>query len=59
MFIKKHTSIIFLLQFGPLEGAIFADYGTDLGSGQTVPGIRNLSRTKEFVGIDHEYIWTK
>eukprot|EP00252_Welwitschia_mirabilis_P000106 TRINITY_DN10075_c0_g1_i1.p1 TRINITY_DN10075_c0_g1~~TRINITY_DN10075_c0_g1_i1.p1 ORF type:complete len:731 (-),score=127.87 TRINITY_DN10075_c0_g1_i1:281-2473(-) len=24
--------------FGPLEGAIFADYGTDLGSGQTVPG---------------------
>eukprot|EP00249_Psilotum_nudum_P019651 c27360_g1_i1 orf=78-2258(+) len=24
--------------FGPVEGAIFADYGTDLGSGQTVPG---------------------
>eukprot|EP01018_Ginkgo_biloba_P032555 Gb_22150 [translate_table: standard] len=24
--------------FGPVEGAIFADYGTDLGSGQTVLG---------------------
>ncbi|CAM6046827.1 unnamed protein product [Sphagnum compactum] len=23
---------------GPVEGAIFADYGTDLGSGHTVPG---------------------
>ncbi|KAJ7546876.1 hypothetical protein O6H91_08G058900 [Diphasiastrum complanatum] len=23
---------------GPLEGALFADYGTDLGSGNTVPG---------------------
>ncbi|CAI5503855.1 unnamed protein product [Closterium sp. Naga37s-1] len=26
------------LQFGPLEGAFFADYGTDLGSGATVLG---------------------
>lgn len=24
---------------GPVEGAIFADYGTDLGSGPTVPGL--------------------
>ncbi|EFJ33009.1 hypothetical protein SELMODRAFT_84522 [Selaginella moellendorffii] len=24
--------------WGPLEGAVFADYGTDLGSGHTVPG---------------------
>lgn len=27
------------LQTGPLEAAIFADYGTDLGSGPTVPGL--------------------
>ena len=26
------------LQFGPVEGAFFADYGTDLGSGSTVLG---------------------
>lgn len=25
-------------QAGPVEGAIFADYGSDLGSGSTVPG---------------------
>lgn len=25
-------------QVGPVEGAIFADYGSDLGSGSTVPG---------------------
>ncbi|GBG89700.1 hypothetical protein CBR_g49553 [Chara braunii] len=24
--------------FGPVEGAVFSDYGTDLGSGATVPG---------------------
>ncbi|KAF3775476.1 Outer envelope protein 80 [Nymphaea thermarum] len=24
--------------FGPVEGAIFADYGSDLGSGSAVPG---------------------
>lgn len=28
-----------LLQMGPLEGAVFADYGTDLGSGPSVPGM--------------------
>lgn len=28
-----------ILQMGPVEGVIFADYGTDLGSGPTVPGI--------------------
>lgn len=27
-----------ILQYGPLGGALFADYGTDLGSGPTVPG---------------------
>lgn len=27
------------LQMGPVEGVIFADYGTDLGSGSTVSGI--------------------
>ena len=27
------------LQTGPVEGVIFADYGTDLGSGSTVPGM--------------------
>lgn len=26
------------VQAGPVEGAIFADYGSDLGSGSTVPG---------------------
>jgi len=25
-------------QFGPVGGALFADYGTDLGSGPSVPG---------------------
>lgn len=29
---------LWILQHGPLEGALFADYGTDLGSGPTVPG---------------------
>ncbi|XP_068641814.1 outer envelope protein 80, chloroplastic isoform X2 [Aristolochia californica] len=29
---------ISLRLFGPVEGAIFADYGSDLGSGQMVPG---------------------
>lgn len=24
---------------GPVEGAVFADYGTDLASGPTVPGM--------------------
>jgi len=26
------------MQFGPLEGVIFGDYGSDLGSGPKVPG---------------------
>jgi hypothetical protein len=26
------------LQWKPVEGVIFSDYGTDLGSGLTVPG---------------------
>lgn len=30
--------LVCILQTGPVEGAIFADYGTDLGSGSTVPG---------------------
>ncbi len=29
-----------------MEGAIFADYGTDLGSGHTVPGESILLRPK-------------
>lgn len=32
------TLAILFFQFGPLGGAVFADYGTDLGSGPTVPG---------------------
>lgn len=31
--------LFFRLQMGPLEGVIFADNGTDLGSGPTVPGM--------------------
>lgn len=31
--------LFFPLQLGPVEGVIFADYGTDLGSGPTVPGM--------------------
>ncbi|KAL6563947.1 Outer envelope protein 80, chloroplastic [Orobanche hederae] len=31
---------------GPVEGAIFADYGTDLGSGPTVPGDPAGARNK-------------
>lgn len=31
-------SYCFCLQYGPVEGVIFSDYGTDLGSGPTVPG---------------------
>ncbi|KAL6516278.1 Outer envelope protein 80, chloroplastic [Orobanche gracilis] len=31
---------------GPVEGAIFADYGTDLGSGSTVPGDPAGARNK-------------
>jgi len=27
------------MQYGPLEGVLFADYGSDLGSGSTVPGM--------------------
>lgn len=30
--------LAFLLQRGPVEGVLFTDYGTDLGSGNTVPG---------------------
>lgn len=32
--------------FGPVEGAIFGDYGTDFGSGQTVPGDPAGARNK-------------
>lgn len=28
-----------VLQVGPVGGVVFCDYGTDLGSGQTVPGL--------------------
>lgn len=30
--------IFVFMQYGPLEGVLFADYGSDLGSGPTVPG---------------------
>lgn len=30
------------MQFGPLEGVVFADYGSDLGSGPKVPGKYDL-----------------
>ena len=36
--LKILTSILIVLQLGPVEGVFFADYGTDLGSGPTVPG---------------------
>ena len=31
--------LFFSWQLGPVEGVFFADYGTDLGSGSTVPGM--------------------
>lgn len=36
--------------YGPVEGAIFADYGTDLGSGQTVAGDPAGARGKPGTG---------
>lgn len=39
--------------FGPVEGAIFADYGTDLGSGQTVPGDPAGARGKPGTGFGY------
>lgn len=39
--------------FGPLEGALFADYGTDLGSGQTVPGDPAGARLKPGSGYGY------
>lgn len=39
--------------FGPLEGAIFADYGTDLGSGPTVPGDPAGARLKPGSGYGY------
>ncbi|XP_052203740.1 outer envelope protein 80, chloroplastic [Diospyros lotus] len=38
---------------GPLEGAIFADYGTDLGSGPTVPGDPAGARLKPGSGYGY------
>lgn len=38
---------------GPLEGAIFADYGTDLGSGPTVPGDPAGARNKPGSGYGY------
>ena len=29
----------FNFQYGPVDGALFADYGTDIGSGSSVPGM--------------------
>lgn len=36
---KSRVKFSILLQYGPVAGAIFADYGTDFGSGQSVPGM--------------------
>ncbi|KAK6937114.1 Bacterial surface antigen (D15) [Dillenia turbinata] len=38
---------------GPLEGALFADYGTDLGSGPTVPGDPAGARLKPGSGYGY------
>ncbi|KAH6830711.1 outer envelope protein of 80 kDa [Perilla frutescens var. hirtella] len=38
---------------GPLEGAIFADYGTDLGSGPSVPGDPAGARNKPGSGYGY------
>uniref|UniRef100_A0A5B7AWA5 POTRA domain-containing protein n=1 Tax=Davidia involucrata TaxID=16924 RepID=A0A5B7AWA5_DAVIN len=38
---------------GPIEGAIFADYGTDLGSGPTVPGDPAGARLKPGSGYGY------
>ncbi|KAK6164169.1 hypothetical protein DH2020_001033 [Rehmannia glutinosa] len=40
-------------QTGPVEGAIFADYGTDLGSGPTVPGDPAGARNKAGSGYGY------
>jgi hypothetical protein len=34
--------VLAYMQFGPLEGVVFADYGSDLGSGPKVPGKLDL-----------------
>ncbi|KAJ7947540.1 outer envelope protein 80, chloroplastic [Quillaja saponaria] len=39
--------------FGPVEGAIFADYGTDLGSGSSVPGDPAGARLKPGSGYGY------
>ena len=42
--------LLLCMQFGPLEGVVFGDYGSDLGSGPKVPGnfhsTHNLPNTK-------------
>ncbi|KAK4419541.1 Outer envelope protein 80, chloroplastic [Sesamum alatum] len=38
---------------GPVEGAVFADYGTDLGSGSTVPGDPAGARNKPGSGYGY------
>ncbi|KAI4351321.1 hypothetical protein L6164_005696 [Bauhinia variegata] len=40
---------------GPVEGAIFADYGTDLGSGPTVPGDPAGARFKPGSGYGYGF----
>ncbi|XP_042514910.1 outer envelope protein 80, chloroplastic [Macadamia integrifolia] len=41
--------------FGPVEGAIFADYGSDLGSGPTVPGDPAGARLKPGSGYGYGF----
>ncbi|KAE9462261.1 hypothetical protein C3L33_05837, partial [Rhododendron williamsianum] len=40
---------------GPVEGAVFADYGTDLGSGPTVPGDPAGARLKPGSGYGYGF----
>ncbi|KAJ7980765.1 outer envelope protein 80, chloroplastic [Quillaja saponaria] len=41
--------------FGPVEGALFADYGTDLGSGPSVPGDPAGTRLKPGSGYGYGF----
>lgn len=41
--------------FGPVDGALFADYGTDLGSGLTVPGDPAGARLKPGSGYGYGF----
>ena len=49
------------MQAGPVEGAVFADYGSDLGSGSTVPGnavfyLRTSKCLRIYTIVDLRYV---